>query len=61
MKFVKPDSPRGIAYYVLVAVVFVLLIVDFAGDGPQWGNAGVFAILAVALFVRPGGIFGQHG
>ncbi len=60
MEFVKADNARGIAYYVLCAAMFVLLIVDLAGDGAQWGNAGVFVLLAIALFVRPGGVFGPR-
>ncbi len=54
---VKPDSAREIIYYVLVAATFALVIVDLAGDGPQWGNIGVFVVIAASVFIRPGGLY----
>ncbi len=60
MTTVKPDSARGIAYYVLVVAAFALLVVDLAGDGPQWGNVGVFVLIAGLVFLRPGGIYGSR-
>ncbi len=57
MTRVKPDSAREIAYYVVVVVGLALLVIDMAGDGPQWGNIPVFVLIAAAVLLRPGGLF----
>ena len=54
----RPQSPRDWGYWVAIVIAFVLLIADLIGDGAQFGNIGVFVAIAVAVFLRPGGIRG---
>jgi hypothetical protein len=46
-------------YVVLVTMVFALLIVHFLIDGTEWSTVA-FVLLAIAVFVRPGGIKGPR-
>jgi hypothetical protein len=47
-------------YVVLVTMVFALLIVHFLVDGTEWSTVAAFVLLAIAVFVRPGGIKGPR-
>ena len=51
---------RGRIYWVVVAAMIFLLVVDLAGDGPQWGNVGVLVLVAASVLLRPGGIRGPR-
>jgi branched-subunit amino acid ABC-type transport system permease component len=46
---------RNAAYWLVVLAAAVLLIVDIADRGLEYGNLGVFLLLVVALLLRPGG------
>ena len=57
----RPESARDWGYWVAIVVAFVLLILDLIGDGPELGNIGVLIAIAVAIFLRPGGIRRPRG
>jgi len=45
-------------YWLSTVGAFILLAIDLFAKGDQaWASIGTFALIAVAVFARPGGVF----